>query len=431
MAGETGEVGSVEAPKDRGILRRLLPWVALGVLSVLGAEVVLSLFARLSPAIDYRLKAPWEREFVEDPVLGRRLPVFEPQHDDRGYRNAGVPEQVGVLAVGDSFTYGYGVVREDAWPQQLARQTGLAVYNAGVGGYGPCEYVEVALELLDLEPDIVLVGLMLGNDIINAYTSALFEGRFPRYAPTDTALVAEIEAADAVASLEERARAAGLVVESHRVAEAGDEPRPLRRWVSEHSSLYRLARELLRVARAGSSETRALRSTFEEAAGRPGRVAHEAAGFRTVFRLLGVDALSIDIGDPRIRAGLQITADALLRLRDELAVRDIALGVVLVPNKLPGWETLLSLVGDSSAPPEYLAAALLARARTADLTRMLAQAGIPTVDSAELIRERFAKGVMPYFEDDDYHMNADGYAAIAEAAIPLVRDARAVRDRGG
>ena len=65
MAGETGEVGSVEAPKDRGILRRLLPWVALGVLSVLGAEVVLSLFARLSPAIDYRLKAPWEREFVE------------------------------------------------------------------------------------------------------------------------------------------------------------------------------------------------------------------------------------------------------------------------------------------------------------------------------------------------------------------------------
>lgn len=427
MARETDEVRSDHPPRARAIFLRLLAWASLGALSVVGAEILLALASKISPAVDYRLKAPWERDFIEDPVLGRRLPVFEPQHDDRGYRNADVPARVDVLAVGDSFTYGYGVGREDAWPQQLARQTGLAVYNAGVGGYGPCEYVEVALELLDLEPDIVLVGLMLGNDLINAYTSALSEGRFPRYAPTDSALTAEIEAANAVASLEERARAAGLDVEAQRVEASGDAPRPLRRWVSEHSSLYRLARELLRVARAGSSSTVAARPTFEESAGRPGRVAHEAGGFRTVFRLLGVDALSLDTRDPRIRAGLRITEDALLRLRDELAARDIALGVVLVPNKLPGWAALLSLTGESSTPPEYRGAARLARARTAEVSRMLAQAGIASVDAAEQVRDRFAKGVMPYFEDDDYHMNAHGYAAIAEAATPLVL---AARDRG-
>lgn len=401
----------------------LLGWGVLAVLLVLGSELLLTLVTGVSPAVAYRLEAPWEREFVPDPVLGRRLPVYEPQHDARGYRNAEVPERIDVLAVGDSFTYGYGVGREDAWPQQLARRTGLTVYNAGVGGYGPCEYVEVALELLDLQPRVVVVGLLLGNDIINAYTSALFEGRFPRYAPTDPELVAAIAAADAQASLEQRAHEAGLDIESRRLAESVAEPAAWRRWMSQHSSLYRLARELIRAVRSRGAPSTETRPSFEEAAARPGRVAMEVAGFRTVFRLLGVDALSVDTSDPRIRAGLQITEATLARLRDELEARGVALVVVLVPDKVPGWGTLLEQVHGVEAPPEYRHALDLTRARERDMEAWLEQSGIPWADAAKPIRERFAAGVMPYLEEDNYHMNADGYAAVAEAAAPLVRAA--------
>jgi hypothetical protein len=57
-----------------------------------------------------------------------------------GLRNHNLPAppagEPTVLVVGDSFTEGWAVKDDDAWPAYLARDTGRRVLNAGVRGYG-------------------------------------------------------------------------------------------------------------------------------------------------------------------------------------------------------------------------------------------------------------------------------------------------------
>lgn len=56
--------------------------------------------------------------------------------------------------------------------RQLETLSKKIIDNAGVGGYGPCEYEQVLNELLVLYPKIVVLGLYLGNDIGDAYREA-------------------------------------------------------------------------------------------------------------------------------------------------------------------------------------------------------------------------------------------------------------------
>lgn len=83
-------------------------------------------------------------------------------------------EQFRLLCVGDSFTFGHGVEQEQAWPRVLETHltedfasTGIEVINAGYQG---CWYPDGYLLYLSrsgfrLEPDLVLIGFFMGNDL--------------------------------------------------------------------------------------------------------------------------------------------------------------------------------------------------------------------------------------------------------------------------
>jgi hypothetical protein len=73
-----------------------------------------------------------------------------------------------VLAVGDSFTFGWGVQYEQAWPAQLesilnegrVSGSGPQVINAGVSGYSPRQIHRLTLDLIqELNPEVVVVGV--------------------------------------------------------------------------------------------------------------------------------------------------------------------------------------------------------------------------------------------------------------------------------
>jgi lysophospholipase L1-like esterase len=75
----------------------------------------------------------------------------------------------GILALGDSMTFGWGVNEEESWPAQLEQalqeeagaDSRLTVYNAGVSGYSLHQIDEVAREVLDrVKPGLVIVGLL-------------------------------------------------------------------------------------------------------------------------------------------------------------------------------------------------------------------------------------------------------------------------------
>lgn len=125
--------------------------------------------------------------FVPDARLGARLkPGFEDtvvtteftstwSINDDGHRGprAG-PKQADrlrIVAVGDSFTFGYGVEEEQAWPRRLETLLaagggdGPEVVNLGVGGYGTWEEARLLeQERGRLAPDLALVAFYVGND---------------------------------------------------------------------------------------------------------------------------------------------------------------------------------------------------------------------------------------------------------------------------
>jgi lysophospholipase L1-like esterase len=79
-----------------------------------------------------------------------------------------------VLVIGDSFTFGWGVNDQDTYPVRLQRLLSedapgkrVEVINAGFAAcYSPdTYYLYLKTEGLALEPDLIIVGLFVGNDL--------------------------------------------------------------------------------------------------------------------------------------------------------------------------------------------------------------------------------------------------------------------------
>lgn len=120
--------------------------------------------------------------YRDEPVARRSYPVAQPgfgsvdctlTYDAAGYRNKDLPASCDVVAVGDSFTEGSRVSDDQPWPVLLGKQTARRVYNLGISGYGPPEYL-AALKAYGLprKPKCVICMLYEGNDFHTAETEA-------------------------------------------------------------------------------------------------------------------------------------------------------------------------------------------------------------------------------------------------------------------
>lgn len=104
---------------------------------------------------------------------------FSMATDGRGLREAPRPPgtplpPLRVLALGDSHTDAT-VANDEAWPnalEALLRADGLdvEVFNAGVGTTGPPAYLGMLRRQAVLRPQVVVVALFLGNDLLNSLT---------------------------------------------------------------------------------------------------------------------------------------------------------------------------------------------------------------------------------------------------------------------
>lgn len=147
----------------RKLLFAMLPLLALLLL----AEVTVRLFAdpREAPAV---LRA--------DARLGHVVAPGTAGTDARGWRNAAAAERCDALFVGDSQTWGFGVARDEAFPQRFAAAGDEACYQMATGSYGPVQYVELVRRGLQLQPQLVVVAFYFGNDLVDAADYAGLEG---------------------------------------------------------------------------------------------------------------------------------------------------------------------------------------------------------------------------------------------------------------
>lgn len=79
-----------------------------------------------------------------------------------------------ILALGDSFTHGWGVEAEQSWPKVLEQQLqqsgcNVEVVNAGAAGIGTEAYADIAEEFIPaMKPDLVIVAVLQGDDLAQA-----------------------------------------------------------------------------------------------------------------------------------------------------------------------------------------------------------------------------------------------------------------------
>src|SRR5271157_2518444 len=110
-------------------------------------------------------------EMVKNEVLGAVPAPGTSGFDAWGFRNRAVPKTADIVAIGDSHTYGNTARANESWPYVLGVLTGQQVYNMGMGGYGPNQYLYLLkTRALNLKPRIILCGLWLGDDFENAFT---------------------------------------------------------------------------------------------------------------------------------------------------------------------------------------------------------------------------------------------------------------------
>ena len=120
-------------------------------------------------------------QWVEDPELGYRMEENQLNNFSNGYFNVEVRTNdkgfrdeynasygnPGIIAIGDSYTFGHGIEAEDTWPEQLQNKIKLNVVNLGVSGYAPWQYEYVIRRIHQTkQPVKVVLYAMSWNDAI-------------------------------------------------------------------------------------------------------------------------------------------------------------------------------------------------------------------------------------------------------------------------
>jgi hypothetical protein len=118
-------------------------------------------------------------EMLKSPVLSKS--VLERHHvsfsiDRHGFRETSDLHQARIFALGDSFTFGWGLDQADSWPKLLEKGLGQPVYNLGTHDASPKQEVELLGYLLKSQPDHVTIHELFwmiyeGNDLEDGYES--------------------------------------------------------------------------------------------------------------------------------------------------------------------------------------------------------------------------------------------------------------------
>ncbi len=398
--------------------RRKVFLVCLGVFfGLLAAEGGLRVLGTMKPSQMTEDLKGLNEYVVQDEELRVRIQPNAPGHDAWGFRNEVVPERVDIVAIGDSQTWGVNAERRDAWPQTLGRVSGLSVYNMGLGYYGTVEYWVLVEEALKLSPDIVLIGLYLGNDIWGAYYSVYEQDVYTQLRDSaaeatfgvDTIQTKYVELREAQAAASEKVEEESAGIETSFIAD-------LARTARRYSHILQL------IWRTWGPDSAYPKASAWAHANPEDSATYTNDDVRMVlqptYRLI-----AMDLDNPRVAEGLRITREVLGYARQEIEAAGAQLQVVLIPTQeLVVVDAIQQAGGQlNSNYGKLVDMETLARNSIAEYCE---ENGIDLIDPLPAFRDAIARNEVTYPPLADGHPLGAGYHIIAEAVNQHLSETR-------
>ncbi|HYI93642.1 MAG TPA: hypothetical protein VEX68_08865 [Bryobacteraceae bacterium] len=331
-------------------------------------------------------------EMIPDNVLGAAPPHLTGRTgiDDWGFRNPSVPQTADILAIGDSHTYGNTATMQDSWPSTVARLTGRNVYNMGLGGYGPNQYLYLLkTKGITLKPRTVVCALYMGDDFENAYLIT--------YGLDHWAWLRRLSAQDV----------------NFNIWQTPHTPswnKRVRIWFSQHSVAYQLAFHGSFLGRLqGEAQIRNASKIYDSTVTLDLPQQHILEAFRPQSMLIRLDQSS-----EAVREGMRITFELLREMNDICRTNHAKFLVTVIPTKEMVFSRYLEhnqTIALNDVIDQLVANERMARARTFDFLR---SANIAYVDplpglQAAVGKELYARTAA------DMHPGKNGYHVIGEA----------------
>jgi len=332
---------------------------------------------------------------VPDPLLGHKIEPNTNGHDALGFRNRDVPGRADVVVIGDSMTYGFGVPRDSAWPQQLGRLRQEPVYNMGLGGYGPLQYLQLARgQAKAFQPRQLVVGFYFGNDVMDAYHVAHGVAHWHGWRESKTAASEELPSEHAGRAEPQRRFGA------------------LRNWLARNSLVYAMVRATLFQSLASKEQQDMARKMSADQ--RMSWSDPAAPAVKTVFTAQSRLVVQ-DLALPNVREGMRISQRALAALKDEADQQRVELLVVLIPTRERVYCRYLRSTA-ANLPPAHLKLCEAEDAAKSELVRSLVAKGIRHVDATAALEAQVERHVQIYPPTSDGHPTPLGHRVIADVA---------------
>jgi hypothetical protein len=313
--------------------------------------------------------------------------------DAWGFRNREVPKTVDIVTIGDSHTYGNTATMDDSWPSVLGGLTGRTVYNLGLGGYGPNQYIELLRSrALGLKPQLVICGFYMGDDFENAFviTYGLEHWTYLRELPRDKVTIDRSEIWEPPPALSRQ--------------------KTMRIWLSRHSLIYQL---LVHGPVFGRLQGEVQIKNAARLYGTATSLSIPQKNILEAFRPVGI-LRNLDQRSDSVREGMRITFKLLKEMNEITRKNAIQFLVAVIPTKEMVFSQYLE--HNSTLALHDTLDSLIANERLArgTLVKFLTDSDIRYVDTLPALTQSLEHELYVRTAAD-MHPNRNGYRVIAEA----------------
>lgn len=372
---------------------------ALGVLYGL---VLLEVFLRIFSPFPMVTGPTAIREHGE---LGYVMDSRYPDIDPDGFRNgsAGMA-RADIATLGDSMTYGYNVRYAENWPSQLGDMTGRSVYNYGIGGYGPLQYLNLFKRAIrEKQAKVVVLGLNPAYEL-NDFCGLLLDNAYWKAWMADRS----VDAARC-ASFQKGGGASDNVVAPEN---------------GEGESLAGRVKALIKATAIGDAIRQDIVTPYRDWRDRdPGAtgVLFKDGRNNTIIseRYNAYTLSTTDLSRPDKQLGLELTQSIIAEMAAEARANGVTLIIALMPSRQSVVRAYLEHRGVALSS-DFLEC-IRREAQIIDIVGETARAaGVTVVDPRmELVKLMESRRDVYPFRDDG-HPLAVGYGVIARSVADLV-----------